>query len=81
MAFAASCLRPGVAPPLGGLWTAWQVLARAGRLAGHFNPAENPAGTAADPSELVRLAVVADQVWPLADGDQDTVPPPGGPRG
>jgi hypothetical protein len=62
VAFTVNCLRPGTVPPLGGLWTAWQALARAGQLAGYFNPV----GTATGASEPVRLAVVADQVWPVA---------------
>jgi hypothetical protein len=80
VAFAVSCLRPRAAPPFGGLWTAWEVLRRAGRLAGYFDPAENLAGTPGDPSEPVRLSVIADQIWPLADGEPDMVPPPGEPR-
>lgn len=48
--FAVSCLAPEVTPPLGRLWTASRVLARARWLAGYFNPAADAVQTAPGPT-------------------------------
>ena len=60
--FTVNCLRKGVEPPLGGLWTKWEDVRNAKFLDGYFDPvgdlARGPEGV---PGSALSLVVVADQ--------------------